>query len=403
MKSLIEARTIGLDAGRQAVAAAVNNATSIGVSVSVAVVDRAGHLVTYDRMDGAPLLTGQLAQDKAYTVAAFGLPTHAWWDMIRDEPSLLHGVIKTDRLIVYGGGLPITHDGELVGAIGVSGGTPEQDKTIAEAGARVFEERRSSMTGRLENKVAIVTGGGRGIGEAIAKRFAREGAKVVLAQRTEEEGKEVAKAITAEGGEATVISTDVTAPDSVKAMLQQTLSTYGKVDILVNNAGIGVLEDLVDLSMDNYDAVMDVNVRGVLLCMKYAARPMIEAGTGSIINMASFNAFVGLQRFALYCASKAAVVNLSRQTALDLGPRGIRVNAIAPGYIDNPMMHGYCDSHENPRATLAEALRSIPLGHFGTNDDVAAAALFLASDDAAFVTGTTLVVDGGTLCHGPHA
>jgi NAD(P)-dependent dehydrogenase (short-subunit alcohol dehydrogenase family) len=200
-----------------------------------------------------------------------------------------------------------------------------------------------------------------------------------------------------------VITTDVTSPESVEAMLRQALATYGKLDVLVNNAGIGVLEDLVDLSMDNYDAVMDVNVRGVLLCMKYAARPMIEAGTGSIINMASFNAFVGLQRFALYCASKAAVVNISRQAALDLGPRGIRVNAIAPGYIDNPMMHGYCDAHENPEATLAEALRSIPLGHFGTNDDVAAAALFLASDDAAFVTGTTLVVDGGTLCHGPHA
>jgi meso-butanediol dehydrogenase/(S,S)-butanediol dehydrogenase/diacetyl reductase len=259
------------------------------------------------------------------------------------------------------------------------------------------------VNGRLEGKVAIVTGGGRGIGESIARRFARDGAKVVLAQRTEEEGQRVATAIADEGGEAISLSTDVTNEDSVAAMVDKTLSTYGRLDILCNNAGIGVIEDITDVSMENYDAVMNVNVRGVLLGMKHAARPMIEAGRGNIINIASFNAFVGLRHFGVYCASKAAVVNLTRQVALDLGRHGIRVNAIAPGYIDNPMANGYFNAHKDAQALKSEALKSIPLGRFGTNDEVAGAASYLASDDAGFVTGTTLVVDGGTLCHGPHA
>ena len=137
MTKLVDASTIRLETARAAAAEAIRVAESLGVSVCVAVADRAGHLLSYDRMDGAPLLCGQLAQDKAYTVATFGLPTHDWWEMIRDEPVLLHGVIKTDRLIVYGGGVPIIYEEALVGAIGVSGGSPDQDRVIAEAGANV--------------------------------------------------------------------------------------------------------------------------------------------------------------------------------------------------------------------------------------------------------------------------
>lgn len=139
MKNLITARTIGLAAARQAVAEAVAKATSIGVPSCIAVVDRAGHLITYDRMDGAGLLSAQIAQDKAYTVTAFGVATHEWWDNIRDDPSLLNGVIKTDRLIIFGGGVPILADGEIVGAIGVSGGSPKQDQSVAEAGAKAVD------------------------------------------------------------------------------------------------------------------------------------------------------------------------------------------------------------------------------------------------------------------------
>jgi len=139
VKNLINARTIGLAAARQAVAGAVEKAASINVPVCIAVVDQAGHLITYDRMDGAGLLSAQIAQDKAYTVTAFGVATHEWWDNIREDPTLLHGVIKTDRLIIFGGGVPILTDGEIVGAIGVSGGSPKQDQSIAEAGSKAVD------------------------------------------------------------------------------------------------------------------------------------------------------------------------------------------------------------------------------------------------------------------------
>jgi glc operon protein GlcG len=135
MTDLIDARTIGYSAASRALDAAMQTANSLGVPVCIAVSDRAGHLVAYARMDGAPLLSGEIAQDKAYTVAAFGLPTHEWFDLIKDELSLLHGIVKTDRLIVFGGGVPIHADGDLVGAVGVSGGSADQDRQIAEAGA----------------------------------------------------------------------------------------------------------------------------------------------------------------------------------------------------------------------------------------------------------------------------
>ena len=135
MTDLIDARTIGYSAANRALDAAIGAANSLGVPVCIAVSDRAGHLVAYARMDGAPLLSGEIAQDKAYTVAAFGLPTHEWFDLIKDELSLLHGIVKTDRLIVFGGGVPIHADGDLVGAVGVSGGSADQDRQIAEAGA----------------------------------------------------------------------------------------------------------------------------------------------------------------------------------------------------------------------------------------------------------------------------
>lgn len=138
MSNLITQRTIGLAAARQALAGAVAKATENGVPSCIAVVDSAGHLITYDRMDGAGLLSAQIAQDKAYTVTAFGVPTHEWWNNIREDPTLLHGVIKTDRLIIFGGGVPILADGEIVGAIGVSGGSPEQDRSVAEAGVKAL-------------------------------------------------------------------------------------------------------------------------------------------------------------------------------------------------------------------------------------------------------------------------
>jgi glc operon protein GlcG len=132
---LIDVRTVSYSAANRVLEAAVREANSLGVPVCIAVSDRAGHLVAYARMDGAPLLSGEIAQDKAYTVAAFGLPTHEWFELIKDELSLLHGIVKTDRLIIFGGGVPIRADNDLVGAVGVSGGSADQDRRIAEAGA----------------------------------------------------------------------------------------------------------------------------------------------------------------------------------------------------------------------------------------------------------------------------
>lgn len=138
MVDLIDARTVGFAGARRVLDAAMQEATRLQVSVAVAVADLAGNLVAYGRMDGAPLLSGQIAQDKAYTVAAFGLPTHEWFEMIKDDPALLHGIVKTERLIVFGGGTPIRVSGQLVGAVGISGGSADQDRRIAEAAADVI-------------------------------------------------------------------------------------------------------------------------------------------------------------------------------------------------------------------------------------------------------------------------
>ena len=144
MTGIIEIRTIGLEAAGKVVAAAVAEAEGLGVAVCVAVVDQAGHLLAYGRMDGAALLCGKLAQDKAYSVASFGgLPTHEWWDQISDEPALVHGLPQAERLVIFAGGVPIVHKGQAVGAVGVSGGSTEQDKTVAEAGARALAPKRT--------------------------------------------------------------------------------------------------------------------------------------------------------------------------------------------------------------------------------------------------------------------
>lgn len=256
--------------------------------------------------------------------------------------------------------------------------------------------------GRLDAQVAIVTGGARGIGLGIATRFAREGACVVLAQRSAEEGAAAVAAIAADGGRAVTIATDITDDASVQALVEQTVATFGGLDVLVNNAGTGVAEQVWDLDYAEYERVMNVNVGGTLLCMKFASRVMMAAGRGSIINISSIQGVLPLAQSAVYAATKGAVNLITQQTALDLGPFGIRVNAIAPGYIDNPMMNQYCDLvSPTPGATLAAAKKSIPLGRLGSPADIAGAAVFFASDDASWVTGTTLLVDGGSLCHGP--
>ena len=249
----------------------------------------------------------------------------------------------------------------------------------------------------LEGKVAVVTGAGQGIGEAIACRFAEEGATVVAAHRSTHSGARIVDKISSSGNQAVFIPTDVSHADDVSRLVKAIEDRFGRIDVLCNNAGVGLLRSVVESTEKEYDYVMDVNVRGVFLCCKYFIPAMLEGGGGSVINMASVASFVGFPRDAAYCASKGAVLMLTRQLAIEYSKYGIRVNAICPGFIDTPQLQYYVKEQENPEVAFAEVVSLHPIGRVGKPGEVAAAAAFLASDDASFITGASLVVDGGLL------
>jgi NAD(P)-dependent dehydrogenase (short-subunit alcohol dehydrogenase family) len=230
------------------------------------------------------------------------------------------------------------------------------------------------MSGHLEGKVAIVTGAGRGIGQAIALRFGREGAAVVAAQRSAAEGEQLVADIESAGGRAIAVIADVRDGESIRLMVHTTLATYGRLDVLCNNAGVGLIRSVIDTNVDEYDAVMNTNVRGVFLCMKYGIPPML-AGGGSVINIASVASFVGFPRDAAYCTSKGAVLMLTRQAALDFAVQGVRVNAICPGFIQTSMLDQYCRSQPQPESAREEVVALHPMRRLGTPDDVAGAAV----------------------------
>jgi NAD(P)-dependent dehydrogenase (short-subunit alcohol dehydrogenase family) len=247
---------------------------------------------------------------------------------------------------------------------------------------------------RLQGKIAIVTGGGGGIGRATALRFAQEGAKVVIADTNIDSGLQTESLIKEQGKEAVFLKTDVSNSVQMKELIQKAVDTYGSLHILFNNAGIGnPTVKSVDMSEEEWDRVIDINLKGVFLGIKYAVPELIKAGGGAIINTSSLLGLKGQKYLAAYNASKAGVILLTKNAALEYGKNNIRVNAIAPGVIDTKIIDNWkSDEWKWPIISKANAI-----GRIGTPEEVANSVLFLASDEASFITGATLSVDGGGL------
>lgn len=242
---------------------------------------------------------------------------------------------------------------------------------------------------RFENKVAIVTGGASGIGEATVKAFVKEGAKVVIADYADT-GQSVSDQLNGEGYDTLFVKTDVSNEEQVKALIEKTVDKYGKLDIMFANAGIADEAGLHDIDLDKWTRTIDINLTGVFLSDKYAIEQMRKQGHGgAIINTGSVHSVAGKAGVTAYSASKGGVKLLTQTLGVTYGKEGIRVNAIAPGYIDTPLI---AKAQGNLRDEL---IKQHPMGRLGTSEEIAKAVLFLASDDASFISGTLLHIDGG--------
>jgi 3-oxoacyl-[acyl-carrier protein] reductase len=257
-----------------------------------------------------------------------------------------------------------------------------------------MDSERQGRSGRLEGKSAIVTGSATGIGKATAVLFAREGARVVVSDVDEDGARKVVEAIAGEGGEAIFARADVSRAGDVEQLVQTTVRTYGRLDVLVNNAAVyrddGSILTVLD---ETWDRVLDVNLKGTYLCCKFAIPQMIEGGGGSIVNLSSVNALMGLSLTA-YTASKGGVQALTRILAVEFGAKGIRVNSICPGTI---MTENSIAIYRERPGLEQKVTEMYPMRKLGTPDDVAECAVYLASDASRFVTGASLVVDGGLM------
>jgi meso-butanediol dehydrogenase / (S,S)-butanediol dehydrogenase / diacetyl reductase len=248
---------------------------------------------------------------------------------------------------------------------------------------------------RLKDKVCIITGGGSGIGRASALLFAREGARLTVADKRLPAAEAVASECTGEGAQALPVEVDVARAVDVQRMIATTIGTFGRLDVLVNNAGYGIAGSVVETDEQAWDDLMAVNVRGVYLCCKYAIPAMQANGGGAIVNTASVVAAVGIRDRAAYCASKGAVAALTRAVAIDHVGDGIRCNAVAPGTVDTPYFDRILKTSADPAAVRKKLETRQLLGRLGKPEEIAAAILFLAGDESRFATGTILTIDGG--------
>jgi len=248
---------------------------------------------------------------------------------------------------------------------------------------------------KLSGKTAVITGGATGIGKATALLFAREGAKVLIADFDSEKGGELERQSKANGSGILFVRTDVRVPSEVKGMVETGIECFGKIDILINNAGIAGAAPVVDLKEEDWDHIIDTNLKGVYLCCKYSIPEMIRSGGGVIVNMASAYGIVATKRRSAYNASKAGVILLTKNMALDYAAFKIRINAVCPGVVETDLVLNYVKASKDPEETYKELVSLHPLGRLAKPEEIARAILFLASDESSFMTGSALVVDGG--------
>lgn len=244
---------------------------------------------------------------------------------------------------------------------------------------------------RLKDKVSVVTGAGSGIGRAIALEFAKEGAKVIVADYVKDGGNGTVKMIIDAGGQAEFSQTDVSKADQIQAMIELTVEKFGGLDILVNNAGVALMADMASTTEEIWQKTIDIDLKGVFLGIKAAVPEMEKRNKGKIINTASIAGLVGFKGTPAYCAAKGGVVNLTREIALELAQKKINVNAIAPGIIKTNMTTDILKDEKTAQGMLAQT----PIGRLGEPEDIAHLAVYLASDESDFVTGQTIAIDGG--------